>query len=81
MTPFTATGGGVRNGIIVFVVVVLIFVLLSRCDRDDCDEIRQTFGQASTEYQQCARQRATSGVPRTGGGSFGGYSSGGGGHK
>lgn len=81
VTPFTAKGGAARNALIVFVVVVLIFVLLSRCDRDDCDEVRQTFGQASTEYQQCARQRASSGVPRTGGGSFGGYSSGGGGHK
>ena len=70
-----------RNALIVFVVIVLIFVLLSRCDRDDCDQVRQTFGAASTEYQQCARQRATSGVPRTGGGSFGGYSSGGGGRK
>ena len=81
VAPFTAKGGGSRNAIIVFVVIVLLFALLSRCDRDDCDPVRQTFGQASAEYQQCARQRATSGVPRTGGGSFGGYSSGGGGHK
>ena len=81
VAPFTAAGGGVRNALIVFVVIGLLFALLSRCDRDDCDQVRQTFGPASTEYQQCARQRATSGVPRTGGGSFGGYSSGGGGHK
>jgi ribosomal protein S27AE len=81
VAPFTATGNGSRNAIVVFVVIVLLFAMLSRCDRDDCDGVRQTFGQASTEYQQCARQRATSGVPRTGGGSFGGYSSGGGGHK
>lgn len=81
VAPFTAKGGGVRNAIIVFVVMAGLFALLSRCDRDDCAQVRQTFGQASTEYQQCARQRATSGVPRTGGGSFGGYSSGGGGHK
>ncbi len=81
VAPFTATGHGSRNAIIAFVVMGGLFALLSRCDRDDCDEVRQTFGQASTEYQQCARQRATTGVPRTGGGSFGGYSSGGGGHK
>jgi uncharacterized membrane protein YgcG len=81
VAPFTAKGGGSRNALIVFFVVVLTFVLLSRCDRDDCDDVRKTFGQASAEYQQCARQRASSGVPRTGGGSFGGYSSGGGGHK
>ncbi len=81
VAPFTATGHGSRNAIIAFVVMGGLFALLSRCDRDDCDGVRQTFGQASTEYQQCARQRATTGVPRTGGGSFGGYSSGGGGHK
>ena len=81
VAPFTAKGGGSRNAVIVFVGIVVLFALLSRCDRDECDNVRQTFGQASTEYQQCARQRATSGVPRTGGGSFGGYSSGGGGHK
>ena len=81
VAPFTAKSGGSRNAIIVFVVIVILFALLSRCDRDDCDSVRQSFGAASTEYQQCARQRATSGVPRTGGGSFGGYSSGGGGHK
>ena len=81
VAPFTAKGGGSRNAIIVFAVIVMLFALLSRCDRDECDAVRQTFGQASTEYQQCARQRATSGVPRTGGGAFGGYSSGGGGHK
>ena len=55
-------------------VVVILFALLSRCDRDDCSQVRQTFGPASTEYQQCAGQRATGGVPRTGGGLFGGYS-------
>ena len=81
VTPFTAKGGGSRNAIIIFVAIVIVFALLSRCDGDHCDTVRQTFGAASTEYKQCARQRASGGVPRTGGGSFGGYSSGGGGHK
>ena len=46
---------GSRNAIIVFVVVVILFALLSRCDRDDCSQVRQTFGPASAEYQQRAR--------------------------
>ena len=37
---------------------------------------RQSFGEASNEYQQCVRNRAT-GSSRTSGGSFGGFSSGG----
>jgi hypothetical protein len=45
----------------------------------DCDDVRQTFGAASAEYQQC--QRAAPAAVRTSGGSFGGWSSGGGGHK
>jgi hypothetical protein len=47
---------------------------------NDCSDIRTTFGEASNEYQQCLRgSRSGTGI-RTGGGSFGGYSSGGG-HK
>ena len=47
----------------------------------DCSETRNTFGDASQEYQNClASQRSGSGGYRSGGGSFGGFSSGGG-HK
>ena len=45
----------------------------------DCGQVRATFGEASNEYQQCLRSAGGGGF-RTGGGSFGGYSSGGG-HK
>ena len=38
------------------------------------------FGENSAEFQQCKRN-ASSGGSRTSGGSWGGYSSGGGGHK
>ena len=47
------------------------------------EDERATFGEASTEYQQClARQQRSGGFSTgTGGGSFGGFSTGGGGHK
>jgi uncharacterized membrane protein YgcG len=58
-----------------------VLALFSRCSDDDCDGVRSTFGPASNEYQQCLKsQRSGSGGYRTGGGSYGGFS-GGGGHK
>jgi hypothetical protein len=77
--PVSARAGGAARGLILFAVVVLVVIVLSRCGNDGCDEVRDTFGAASTEYHQCQRS-AGSGV-RSGGGSFGGWSSGGGGHK
>lgn len=65
-----------------FVVVVLL--MMFRCDGDerrDCDSVRATYGEASAEYQNCLRS-ARSGSGRSSGGSWGGWSSGGGGsHK
>jgi hypothetical protein len=63
---------------LILMVIVIIFAF-SRCSRDDCDELRRTYGEASAEYQQCARNsgyRGGSGY----GGSYGGFG-GGGGHK
>jgi hypothetical protein len=68
---------GSGKAIALFVLVVLVMMLLSRCDTDDCDEVRQTFGAASTEYRQCESRRAAGGSGRVGGGSYGGWSSGG----
>jgi Domain of unknown function (DUF4178) len=63
----------------VFVIVVLL--VLFRCDgSSSCDSLRSTYGEASQEYQNCLASNRSSGF-RTGGGSYGGYSSGGGGHK
>lgn len=63
-------------------IVILLFVILflvSRCDdADDCEPVRQAFGAASNEYQQCLRDERRGGSGR--GGSWGGWSSGGG-HK
>ncbi|WP_374675726.1 DUF4178 domain-containing protein [Ideonella sp.] len=72
---------GLSQGVVILIVVIVVMLLMARCGSDDdCDELKATFGEASTEYQQC-RARARSGGFRTGGGSFGGFSSGGGGHK
>jgi Domain of unknown function (DUF4178) len=71
--------------IIFWVVIILFVLLLVRCGQGsgaaDCRQTRDTFGEASQEYQSClASQRGGAGY-RTGGGAFGGFSSGGGGHK
>ncbi|MGZ5240502.1 MAG: DUF4178 domain-containing protein [Caldimonas sp.] len=70
--------------IIFWCFIVFLVLLLLRCGDGggpgDCSEVRNTFGEASQEYQSClANQRSGSGL-RSGGGSFGGFSSGGG-HK
>ena len=60
-------------------IVVALFILMFIVDAcsDDCDDVRSTFGASSAEYQQCKRSGG-SGVRS--GGSYGGWSSGGG-HK
>ena len=61
--------------------VAVIVLLLFQCDSsaDDCTALRASYGETSNEYRNClANQRSSS---RTGGGSWGGFSSGGGGHK
>jgi hypothetical protein len=76
-----SSGLGMRKALILFVVIVFIILLVSRCSSsDDCSEVRSTFGDSSTEYKQCLKRQSSGGVV-PGGGSFGGYSSGGGGHK
>jgi hypothetical protein len=76
--PVTSSGGmGFGSMLTVFIVLVVLFMLLSRCSQDDCEDERRAFGQDSAEYKQCVR---SGGGGRTGGGSWGGYSTGGG-HK
>lgn len=82
--PLAGRSIGLSQGVIILIVVVVVMLLLSRCDgQEACQDERATFGQASTEYQQClARQQRSGGFSSgTGGGSFGGFSTGGGGHK
>lgn len=78
-TPLSGHGSALRIGVIILVLVVLA-LLVSQCSsRNPCDTTRNTFGAASAEYQQCVRNSGRG--ARTGGGSYGGWSSGGGGHK
>ncbi len=77
------SGSSVKTWLIVLVVVLVMLAIIGSCSdsNTDCQPLRDTFGEASAEYQQCLRNnRAGSGV-RTSGGSYGGFSSGGGGHK
>jgi ribosomal protein L37AE/L43A len=82
----TALKGSLLAKIIFWVFIVFVLLLLFRCGSSgggpiDCTDTMNTFGQASQEYQNCLNsQRSGGGGYRTGGGSFGGFSSGGG-HK
>ena len=87
MTPEASplSGGGrpfIHKLLIGVAVLVVLVMLLRACSSDGCDDIKRSYGAASNEYLQC---RSNSGgavrTPRTGGGSFGGYGSGSGGHK
>jgi hypothetical protein len=74
-------GSGNLNRVLIGIVLILILLaLIGFCSQDDCRDVGQTFGTASAEYQQCLRNRSSGGV-RSSGGSWGGWSSGGGGHK
>ena len=85
--PLAGGTSGFTKGLVVFAVVVILILVLAQCGNDDCDDVRRTFGAASTEFQQCQRgsgsgyRGGSGGSGGTGGGSYGGYSSGGGGHK
>lgn len=71
----------IRKLIIGVLVLVFIVMLLNTFSDDECDPVRDTFGATSREYQQCkANASGAQRAPRTGGGSFGGFGSGGG-HK
>jgi ribosomal protein L37AE/L43A len=83
----TALKGSLLAKIIFWAFIVFVLLLLFRCGSSgggpvDCSDTLNTFGQASQEYQNCLNSQRSggSGGYRTGGGSFGGFSSGGG-HK
>ena len=80
VAPTAFKASGVPRALIIFLVLMVAVIVLSQCGDDGCDEVRNTFGAASAEYQQCQRNRASGSGTRTGGGSYGGWSSGGG-HK
>jgi len=78
--PTMVDGGLLKVGLIVAVVMVVLMIGFCSSRNRDCGEVRATFGEASNEYQQCLRYSGGGGTGFRGGGSFGGYSSGGG-HK
>jgi len=83
-TPTASKGAALLAKGFVWIFVAAVAAIMFSCDGDDggssnlasCEDTRATFGDASQEYQQCLSQRRSSGR----GGSFGGFSSGGG-HK
>jgi hypothetical protein len=77
-----ALDSGLLKVMLIIGVVVLVMMVGFCSSRDrDCGAIGATFGEASNEYQQCLRSAGGGGISyRSSGGSYGGYSSGGG-HK
>ena len=72
--------------LLVYIVVglflmVIIGTLIRACSSDDCQQYKNSFGENSNEYRQCRANTRGSGVYIPSGGSYGGYSSGGGSHK
>jgi hypothetical protein len=69
---------------IFWILLAVLVLFLFRCGDGggavDCGETRSTFGEASQEYQNCLNSQRSGGGYRSGGGAFGGFSSGGG-HK
>jgi hypothetical protein len=78
--PLATLFSGPNRWVVIFVLVVVLMIILQQCSKDDCDELRATFGEASTEYQQCKRSGSGGSGFRSSGGSFGGFGAGGG-HK
>jgi hypothetical protein len=81
VTPLSA----VVVKVVVWIFLILLVLLLVYCTtsedhQPDCNAVAQTYGPASQEYNSCLRSNRSSGSGRTGGGSFGGFSTGGG-HK
>ncbi|MEX8499903.1 DUF4178 domain-containing protein [Leptothrix ochracea] len=83
--PLHALGDPARWPLwIALAVIVLIVFSAAFCTNDSCKDARTVFGENSAEYQQCLRQPSRSGMSfnsGSGGGSWGGFSSSGGGHK
>ena len=67
--------------IVLGIAIVAVLAVVGGCDHDECADVKSTFGASSNEYRQCLARRGSGSTGRTGGGSFGGRSSSGGGHK
>jgi hypothetical protein len=81
-TPTSGNAASLLAKVFFWVFIVVVLLMLFRCSDDsnsNCDSLRSSYGEASQEYQNCLANNRSGGY-RTGGGSFGGFSSGGG-HK
>ncbi len=86
---FTRDASAFKNSggkLLVYIVVglflmVILGTLIRACSSDDCQQYKNSFGENSNEYRQCRTRSSGSGVYIPSGGSYGGYSSGGGSHK
>ncbi len=80
----TTFKGSIVGKIFFWIFIIVLVLLLFRCSGgggvSDCSQTRNTFGDASQEYQNCLNSRRSGGGFGTGGGAFGGFSTGGG-HK
>jgi ribosomal protein S27AE len=79
----TSLPGSMRGKTVVVLAIVVLVLLLVRCshtERARCDALRSTYGDASSAYRNCLSSGGSGAGSRTSGGSFGGFSSGGG-HK
>ena len=74
--------GGLVTWPRLLLILFVVILLLAWCSHDPCRDQRRAFGSYSQEYQLCkARSAGGTGAYFGTGGSWGGYSSGGGGHK
>ena len=73
-----SNGMSLKTVLILLAILVVVMLLMSRCGGDDCDDVARAYGANSSEHRQCVQARSRGG--RAAGGSFGGYSTGGG-HK
>jgi len=80
----TTFKGSLLAKIFFWMFIGALVLMLFRCGSGgapvDCSETLRTFGAASQEYQNCLNRQRSGSSSRSGGGSFGGFSSGGG-HK
>jgi hypothetical protein len=67
---------GTSVALIVMVCIVLLILLMGSCE-ERCGRVRDTYGEASLEYQQCRSSSGSGGSGGWHGGSWGGYNSGG----
>jgi hypothetical protein len=81
-SAFKNSGGKLLVYFIVGMFLLVIFgTLIRACASDDCQQYKNSFGENSNEYRQCRANMRGSGTYIPSGGSYGGYSSGGGSHK